>query len=290
MLEPNVNQSQWAELIWQHTGRQRAAAHRGSGQAGCWTRRAPYGSADPRAEKVRSECRQVGCLDVVHEIYAAVGPRLARVAPDGRVLDAGRFANAVIAREVEEFERRSRVSAGLPARPLRSDGATARIATALVASGDGPRGRRLISLFELMRAYAAGPADGQWPVAAWAAERGTAGTSNQVAEDIAAVLAVAESVAGWTWVSRHLDPGRRLIATVATDELEQLAAAESDLLWQVFLSLYRDARRGGSSVEESVRHSADRVFGYRVPKLNARLRDLVAEVEPATGSRPRRAA
>jgi hypothetical protein len=288
-----------AELIWQRTSSLRWSAHRAAGQARCWNRQAPYGSADPDGTRVRGDCLLVGCLDIVHDIYSAVEPRLTPAPKRERNADDIRnhlsYANTVIGREVSDYERRRRVAVGLPAKPTRTDGAAAAILAALTElAADETAGSWLHALFRMMRSYVCLPHRPQgWPLERWAAEKtivdGIERSANgdaarrEISADITLVLRVSAEAAGARWLHDNiLDP---LLAGgyvgQVDDRLSVVSAGglDEELIWRLFRDCYVDALARGASRRQALTRSCRRVLGEDTPKLTPRLRELLDDIE-----------
>ena len=289
-----------AELIWQRTSSLRRSAHRAAGQARCWNRHAPYGPADPDGTRVRGDCLLVGCLDIVHDIYSAVEPRLARATKRERsaydIRNHLRYANTVIGREVSDYERRRRVAVGLPAKPTRTDGAAAAILAALtVAAADETAASWLYALFRMMRSYVCLPHRPQgWPLERWAVEktlvdgieRSASGDAarREISGDITLVLRVSAEVAGARWLHDNiLDPllAGGYVGHVDDHRLAAVSPAglDEELIWRLFRDCYVDALARGASRRQALTRSCRRVLGEDTPKLTPRLRELLDDIE-----------
>jgi hypothetical protein len=298
-----------AELIWQQTGRLRRSAHQAAGQARCWNRYAPYGPADPDGTRVRGDCLLAGCLDIVHDIYSAVEPRLTR-APKGKrnpydIRDHLRYANTVIGREVSDYERRRRVAVGLPAKPTRTDGAAAAILAALTALAvDEVTARWLHALFRMMRSYVCLPHRLYgWPLERWSAEKtlidgieritGSDDARREITADIALVVRLAGEVAGARWLHENiLDP---LVAGGSVGQVDDhrlmsvgSAGLDEELIWRLFRDCYVDALARGASRRQALTRSCRRVLGEDTPKLTPRLRELLDDIEHEQAATPLR--
>jgi hypothetical protein len=287
-----------AELIWQRTSSLRRSAHRAAGQARCWNRQAPYGPADPDGTRVRGDCLLVGCLDIVHDIYSAVEPRLTPGPKRERydIRNHLSYANTVIGREVSDYERRRRVAVGLPAKPTRTDGVAAAILAALTeAAADETAAGWLHVLFRMMRSYVCLAHRPQsWPLERWAGEKTLVdgierSTSDDAARreisiDITLVLRVSAEVAGARWLHENiLDPllVGRSIGHVDDHRLTAVSPAglDEELIWRLFRDCYVDALARGASRRQALTRSCRRVLGEDTPKLTPRLRELLDDIE-----------
>jgi hypothetical protein len=301
-----IERSALAELIWQQTSRLRRSAHRAAGQARCWNRYAPYGPADPNGTRMRGDCLLAGCLDIVHDIYSAVEPRLTRASTRNPydIRDHLGYANTVIGREVSDYERRRRVAVGLPAKPTRTDGAAAAILAALTeAAKDETAGSWLHALFRMMRSYVCLPHRAQgWPLERWAVEktlvdgieRSASGDAarREISVDITIVLRVSAEAAGARWLHDNiLDP---LLATGYLDQVDDRLSAVSaggldeELVWRLFRDCYVNALARGASRRQALTRSCRRVLGEETPKLTPRLRELLDDIEDEQATAPLR--
>jgi hypothetical protein len=241
-----------------------------------------------------------GCLDIVHDIYSAVEPRLTPAPkPERNAYDIRnhlRYANTVIGREVSDYERRRRVAVGLPAKPTRTDGAAAAILLALTAAAtDDTAAGWLHALFRMMRSYVCLAQRPQgWPLVHWAVEktlvdgiaRGVSGNAvrREISADITLVLRVAAEVAGSRWLHENiLDP---LLAGGYVGQLDDhrltavsSAGLDEELTWRLFRDCYVDALARGASRRQALTRSCRRVLGEDTPKLTPRLRELLDDIE-----------
>jgi hypothetical protein len=299
-----------AELIWQQTSRLRRSAHRAAGQARCWSRYAPYGPADPDGTRVRGDCLLAGCLDIVHDIYSAVEPRLAPAALRRKRNAYGirnhlRYANTVIGREVSDYERRRRVAIGLPAKPTRTDGAAAALLAALAeAAADEVATRWLHALFRMMRSYVCLPHRPYgWPLERWSLEKtvvdgiervaGSDAARREISADMALVLRLAGEVAGARWLHENiLDPllAGGYVGQVDDHRLTAVTPAglDEELIWRLFRDCYVDALSRGATRRQALTRSCRRVLGENTPKLTPRLRELLDDIEHEHASTPLR--
>jgi hypothetical protein len=289
-----------AELIWQQTSRLRRSAHRAAGQARCWNRHAPYGPGDPDGTRVRGDCLLAGCLDIVHDIYSAVEPRLTPAAVPGRnpyeIRNHLRYANTVIGREVSDYERRRRVAVGLPAKPTRTDGAAAAILTALTAqAADEVAAGWLHALFRMMRSYVCLPQrPDSWPLERWSLEKtlfdrvermpGSEAARREISADITLVLRLAGEVAGARWLHENiLDPllAGGYVGQVEDHRLTAVSSTDPDeeLIWRLFRDCYVEALAAGATRRQALTRSCRRVLGEDTPKLTPRLRELLDDIE-----------
>jgi hypothetical protein len=296
------------ELIWQHTGKLRRAAHLMAGRLRCPSPTAPYGLLDPLGTRVCTDCRQDGCLDIVHEIYATAQPRLARRDEDltqDAVRDHARYANITVRREVSEYERRQRVAHRMPAKPTRADGIAATINAELSRLAAVTWEEQWWhALFRMMRAYVcrSDRTSTTWPLDAWAQEKtaleglegagrdgsrreiGSGVCRAEITTDIAAVLAVATRLAGAAWVQTNIS--YPLIAGGVPhridDQLGPIVAldrVEDGGLWRLFEAIYLAGldRRLGREAAFSV--AFRRVFGEPPAGLTPALTQLLYDIE-----------
>ena len=298
-LSDAIERPALAELIWQQTSRLRRSAHRAAGQARCWNRHAPYGPADPDGSRVRGDCLLAGCLDIVHDIYSAVEPRLTPAPRRERSYDIRnhmRYANTVIGREVSDYERRRRVAVGLPAKPTRTDGAAGAILAALTSgAADEMAADWLHALFRMMRSYVCLPYRPQgWPLDRWSLEKtlvdgieritGGETVRREISADITVVLRVAAEVAGARWLHENiLDPllAGGYVGQVDDQVLTAVSHAgpDEELIWRLFRDCYVDALARGASRRQALTRSCRRVLGEDTPKLTPRLRELLDDIE-----------
>jgi hypothetical protein len=289
-----------AELIWQRTSQLRRSAHRAAGQARCWNRHAPYGPADPDGTRVRGDCLLAGCLDIVHDIYSAVAPRLTPAPKRKRnaydIRNHLRYANTVIGREVSDYERRRRVAVGLPAKPTRTDGAAAAVLAALSeVAADETAADWLHALFRMMRSYVCLTQRPQgWPLERWAVEKTLVdgiersavddAVRREISSDITLVLRVAGHLAGARWLHENiLDPllAGGYVGQIDDHRLTSVGSAglEDELIWRLFRDCYIDALARGASRQRALTHSCRRVLGEDTPKFTPRLRELLDDIE-----------
>jgi hypothetical protein len=300
------------ELIWQHTGRLRRAAHAASGRLRCPSPNAPYGLLDPLGAQVRQDCRLDGCLDIVHEIFVATQPRLARRAHDltqDAVRDRARYANVTVRSEISDYERRQRVACGMPAKPTRIDGAAAPVNRELTRMAVSEVEQRWWhALFRMIRAYACRTdrTSTNWPVDAWAREKtsldgsardiGSAGCRAEIGGDIAAVLAVATRVAGCAWVDANV--WHPLVAGGVPHRIDDdlgtvvaLDRVEDGGLWALFEAAYLGGLDQGLGREAAFGVAFRRVFGEPPAGLTPALTQLLYDIEQdRLGHRARRSA
>jgi hypothetical protein len=293
-----IDRTALAELIWQQTSRLRRSAHWAAGHSRCWNRQAPYGPADPDGTRVRGDCLLAGCLDIVHDIYSAVEPRLTR--PPGlrryEIRHHLRYANTVIGREVSDYERRRRVAAGLPAKPTRTDGAASAILAALAsAATEQAPVAWLHALLRMMRAYVCHPYRTYgWPLDNWSAEKslvdgversaGSAQARQEISGDIALVLRIAGEVAGRRWVHGNLVEPLLTggYAGPVDDERVVLISPggpDDELIWRLFKDCYVRALGRGLGRRQALALSCREVLGEDTPKLTPQLRELLDDIE-----------
>lgn len=279
---PTLNQL--AELVWQLSAELRREAHQNDRSTGCRTRFAPYGKRDPNGTMMRQSCRDLGCLDLVHELLLIVSHRLeARWAQPNveRPADSLRYANTTVQRAVADFRRARRVAQGLPAKPSRSDGTAAHVESELRArSPDEGHAEWSVHLFRLVRSYPCRPgaAGRQWPLDAWTAEKtktdcrqravGSPTARAELAADIRFVLKVTDAVAGAPWRYRNIteplirggaDDPQPLGDTIGDHPLT--APLENAAMVRLFEQCYRRLRAQGVSQVDAFRDAAQRIYG-----------------------------
>ena len=249
---------------------------------------------------MRRDCLLAGCLDIVHEIYSAVEPRLVSGHGRGRhayeVRDHMRYANTVIGREISDYERRRRVAAGLPAKPTRTDGAASPVLAALAeAAADEVEVAWLHALFRMMRAYVCHPHRSyEWPLDSWSQEKslldgaersvGSETVRREIGADIALVLRIAGEVAGSRWVhSNIVDPLLSGGYAGQVDEQRLFVVSpvgpDDELIWRLFKDCYTRALARGASRRDALARSCREVLGEDTPKLTPRLRELLDDIE-----------
>jgi hypothetical protein len=274
---------QLAELVWQLSAELRREAHRNDRSTGCRTRFAPYGESDPNGTMISQACRDLGCLDLVHELLLIVGHRLeARSAqPDvERPADPLRYANTTVQRAVADLRRSRRVAQGLPAKPSRSDGTAAHVESELRArSPHGGQVEWFVQLFRLVRSYPCRPgaAGRRWPLDAWTAEKtktdrvaravGSSTARAELAADVRFVLEVTDAVAGASWRYRNIteplirggDTAQPLGEMI--DDHPLTAPLEKAAMVRLFEQCYRRLRSRGVSQMDAFRDAAQRIYG-----------------------------
>lgn len=207
--EPTVEWREVAVLLWPLTREVRDQLH--GPHTGCPTRRIPYSERDPDARWLSATCRAAGCLDHLHELLLATMNRLEHT-DLSTVQDLPRFVSRVARNQLVELRRHERVAAGYPAKPTRTDGIPGRVCLALSSVADPASRSWFPVLFRILRAYpfAPGRTTATWPLDGLTAEKsGMDGrprliasrqARQEIADDIHAVLAIAEQVAGRDWV------------------------------------------------------------------------------------------
>jgi hypothetical protein len=213
-----VPQTELFELIWQETSVLRRAAHN---NRACPTAMAPYGPRDPRGARLADACLAAACMDLVHEVYAKVRPklneRLQKLHDSGKLGEASRYAHTTVRSEIAEMRRRWRVARGLAAKPSRPDGVPGGVITALAERAESELCAQWYkSLFGMIRCYACneGAPGRSWPLDAWTQEKsnldaqprvvGAASSRREISADITWVLATAAEVAGPAWVGKNI--------------------------------------------------------------------------------------
>jgi hypothetical protein len=287
-----------AELVWQLTAELRHEAH----LPRCRTSAAPYGRHDPSGTRIGQDCRDAGCLDLVHDILVEVRPRLAQRwsrADIVRPTDALRYANGAIQRAVADIRRVRRVAVGLPAKPGRSDGPAARVVLELARrASDETEARWRVALFRMVRSYACRPSAVRgWPLDAWTAEKtrtdalprevGSVTSQREIAHDIRLVQAVADHVAGPVWRYQNItEPMMRAghhgaPLSIAEHEPSTAMTTEEAVLLELFRASYRQLRQLGASPLIAFRRSANDVFGADAGGLDRSVLALAAELDAA---------
>ncbi|MEV8375221.1 hypothetical protein AB0P21_20980 [Kribbella sp. NPDC056861] len=268
-----------AELVWYGTAKLRRRAHVLVGQAQCPTRGVPYSGTGGNVHQL---CRDVGCLGIMHEVYARaiqrLGDRREAMSP---IKDRLGYARTIVSSQVADYERDGRVRRGLPAKPTRNDGIAARINGALDERAADDRERHwLRMLFRMMRGYACRDdrRSAVWPVDVWAGEKSTVDgvlrvvgattTRAELSADIHLVLVTAEQVAGRRWVDdfiRH--PLLTFAVPLTEDHQRELAAPTVDPADVVAVAAlrtrFRSLMQEGASAQEALDRSADEVLGHR---------------------------
>ncbi|MFC5262304.1 hypothetical protein ACFPJ1_09285 [Kribbella qitaiheensis] len=287
-----------AELVWFGTATLRHRAHAVVGQAHCPTRGVPYAET---GGKVHQFCLDVGCLGIMHEIYARSIQRLSdRREAAAPVLDLLGYARRIVSSQVSEYERHGRVRRGLPAKPTRNDGVAARINSALDGQAADDHGRIwLRTLFRMMRGYACrdNRASAVWPLDVWSTEKstvdgvlrsiGASSTRAELSKDIQLVLATAEKVAGRRWMDDAiLHPLQTFVTPLTEDHQRLLAAAQADPADVVSVAelrgRFRSLMLAGASAQEALDRSADEVLGRRPScEVDEVLDDLLPDAELA---------
>lgn len=291
-----------AELVWQLTAELRHEAH----PPRCRTSAAPYGKHDPTGSRIGQDCRDAGCLDLVHDILLEVRPRLARRwsrADVVRPTDALRYANGAIQRAVADIRRVRRVAVGLPAKPGRSDGPAARVALELERRSSGEaEARWRVALFRMVRSYACRVAGGSgWPLDAWATEKsrtdgvlrevGCADSRREIARDIRLIHTVTDHVAGPIWRYHNItepmlrDGHHGAPLSIAEQEPSTAMTTEETALLELFRTSYLSLRRLGASPLIAFRRSATEVFGTDASGLDRSVLALAAELDTAADER-----
>lgn len=267
-----------SELVWWGTRTLRLRAHAARGCMCCPTRVVPYGPADPAARQLHLRCRDDGCLGIVHTIYATTIERL-RGHDEPTERDAWRrYARTVVSSQVAEMERKARVSRGMPARPTRGDGPAGRVNDALSESLTDPTEIEwTVQLFRMMRGYACRDQRTRpgWPLDAWAAEKsrvdgriralGTRSVAQEISQDIAHILEVADQVAGVGWVDDNIRRPLAVLVPVPYDEPDALSAGVDDpvdaVLLSDFVRRYARWRVRGVPPEPAFHRATHQVFG-----------------------------
>lgn len=282
--EPTVLQHV-AHAVWKETRSERS--HRYHRGLYCPTRVAPYSTDDPYGRAIHEFCAASGCVDLLHDVIARVLTKLdASTKP---VVNVAAFCYRVARRELVEVKRAERTKAGFSARPSRSDGVAGRVDAALQDTGNGTADW-LVALFRILRAYPYSPTHipGRWPVEGLMQERETrlpceASSPEIVRAEIAHVLRVATTVAGYQWVYDNLT--FPLHAHGADSELPETLSApledrETTILSARLKESYQRLRLAGLSREEALNRAALTVTGLVAPALTADLVKALKELEP----------
>ena len=287
------------DIVWWGTRQLRLAAHRGRGESRCRSTRPPYGQDDPRAERLHPRCREDGCLDVLHLVYALTVERLGG---PGR---AGGHRPGYLRRVVEtvqvDLRRGERVRHGLPAKPTRGDGVPGRINAALAEQPDPARARWLTTLFRLMRSWVCrlDRTVVQWPLDAWAGEKsaqdgrlrrvGSRAATAELRADVEAVLATCERVAGPDWVNATLRWPLRIVVAPWPEQEPVVAVTGLDVPTNaevaILVERYALLRLGGAPPRQALERSCASVFGV-APAADADA--IIEDLEALWASRRRR--
>jgi hypothetical protein len=205
-----------AEIVWSGTASLRVRAHAAAGDTRCRTRIAPY--SDNLGATPHQACRDTGCLGIMHEIYARTASRLFQSGErNSHIANRLAYARRIVATQIADFDRERRVARGLPARPTRNDGIAGRINQAMDSiCSDSEASTWLTTLFRMIRGYVCrdNRSSGAWPLDIWAGEKsridgcmrlvGSASARAEITADIRQVLAIAEKVAGRSWVNASI--------------------------------------------------------------------------------------
>jgi hypothetical protein len=261
VLDPSCVSTDVWEAWWQSLAAARRRAHAGP----CPAKAAPYSDADPRGDRLPESCRTSGCLDLLHELFGALAPRLAQPGSPP-VNPAAYWATAAANHQTDAYHKR-RTARGGVAKPDRRRGVVpGRIAAAL----SDPWQDRLLTEV-LAFAAADGPLGApEWPYERWAALRAAvldapAGRPADIRADVDRVLEVALEVAGSSWVSeRILDPLRRR-SSVPLDE-RTTEPDSTDVAVRSLALLYREHRSKSHRPEEAARLTAVASFGEQVER------------------------
>lgn len=284
---------QLAILAWQATSALRRDVHVRMGGRGCPTRRAPYSGVGVRSADSHSECANVGCLDLYHDVLLAAHLRLNGVR-DGRLpepRDVHGYAYTAITRLLADRKREARVRRGWPARPGREDGPAARVIERLWALD--PQGAPwLVTLLRLLQHYAhrADRDSCAWPLLGWATEKTSfdgqpradnEATRAEIRADITYVLRVATSVLGaqWVYVNVH-QPLLTALEPVQIDPESHSTTTDLDelMLARWLRTWYAAARRRGLSRDAALADMAGRL-GVRELVVTNEVRAALADLD-----------
>jgi len=243
-----------ADAMWWGTETLRLRAHRARGLAWCPTRVVPYGATDPSARRIHPRCLEDGCLGIVHDVYGATTERLGRPAiHEEAIRDKVPYVRRVVASQVAELDRKSRVARGLPAKPTRTDGIPGRVIAALRrAERDPIHVAWDIQLFRMIRSYVcrANRLTAAWPTDMWAAEKslvdgriralGTEAVQREITGDIGRVVELARRTVGASWVADTITgPLLATVEPLPDDSDSAVLVDPSDLAEQVLVRLLR---------------------------------------------------
>ncbi|TRY16880.1 hypothetical protein FOJ82_13485 [Tessaracoccus rhinocerotis] len=281
-----------AEAGWNASREDRGTKFHNRGT--CYTREAPYGPQDPHGRGLHEVCRGAGCLDLLHELVAAILLKLMAKLDGGTVADPGAYAYRVARTALVELSRSARTAAGYPAKPGRDDGVPARVNVALLDAA-GHRGPWLVVLFRILRAYPFSPnhVAGRWPIDGLLQERekhfpDEGSTTSMVRREVAMVIQVAKQVAGQDWVYSNLT--LPLLSNGGGQTLpENLCRPEDDHIEQLLAAMFKDAylrlRRCGHVALDAYRVATVEVTGRPAPKPTPQILTALRELEDEVSSR-----
>lgn len=282
------------EVVWQASSTTRLDLHLSVGKVRCPTPVAPYGRADPRALRLRPDCRDTGCLDLYHDVLLAARQRLERASERGTAgeqRDPRRYTYVTVTHLLADLKREQRVRQGLPARPGRLDGEASHVVHRFRATEPG-QADWYIALFRMIRDYAHKPKRAAgWPYDGWTLEKsrwdgrprniGDA-SRDELRADVAAVLRTARDVLGDTWV--HLNVTYPLVLSTGTSGLDETVPAppvdlDSVLLGDALRRAYGRARRDGLTPVDALDRATQVVAGRAAPPLTPDIRSALRELD-----------
>lgn len=280
---------QIAEIVWQTTTAWRVVTcHEGRR---CPTQRVPYGNDDPCAVLVAEECRRVGCLDLIHDLWVYVNEALGQDSVQQRlaqVSNLGGYLRRMVTTRLADIQRTERVKRGFPAKPNRGDGAPGRVNAVLLAEG-GRRGEWLVQLFQILRScpFGSNHVPGHWPISGLMQEHATTHgemiAEEQVLCDITQVLQTARRVLGNTWVHDNLilpmrgnGPAEVVEENSATTAPPSIDHAQVAMLLDTYERLCRSGRPTESALLEAIKETC----GIEI-QATREIREALAEFRQA---------
>lgn len=278
------------EAAWNASREERGARFHNRGP--CLTRHIPYGEADPYGHRLHEVCRQGGCLDLMHDLFARIEAKLVKMGPR-RMDDPGAYLYTMARTELIDLKREERSAAGFPTRPLRKDGVGARVDEALAACAD-TEGPWLVTLFRIMRSYpfSTNHVPGRWPIDGLRQERRTLlpdeePTASLVRSEINWVLRVAKHVAGEAWVYSNITLPLQAHGNQQelSDNHPSRAVDDIDiLLGNLLADAYQSHRRRGLSQDKAIRLAVQEVLGAPAPHPTKELREALLDLESQGGA------
>lgn len=298
--EPTRELLDWTELVqvtWVACRAEREAQHRRVGGR-CGTRHIPYSPADSTGERVDDSCRQVGCLDLVHDLAIAAHEKLAR-SDTSRVTDPHGYAHRTVSTLLIERRRAERVAIGLPAKPGRPDGKPALVVEALTSrvGADTPQAQWFEALFRMMRDYAhrTDRETTRWPIDGWTIEKSrydgvlrpiSNQTQAEINRDINEVLKTARELLGPAWVhSTIYHPLVALLRPVDSTQLEtSRSQAPEDILLRRWLAQeYGRLRTLGTEPTMAFNRATRTVLGVAPPSLTVEIKAILRDLDEDLG-------
>lgn len=281
-----------AEIAWQAARDERTARFHSLRR--CPTAIAPYGPGDPEGLATHWACRRAGCLDLHHDLLTRMVQQLAkepRRSSSGAIRNYGAYVRRVATTQLVELKRAEQVARGFPAKPAREDGAVRRVAEDLGSLG-GVRGKWLVALFRIMRAYpfSTHHVPGRWPVEGLIEERaklpdGHRPSASEVRRDILFVLRRTRELLGAIWVSDNLT--MPLLSNATTEKLYDHHVLLPDdiatrILGRKLLVAYQRLQAAGLSGDEALKVASRRVCGVDLPRVTREIRGALRELAKAS--------